>query len=413
MSKSSEIVTHEDDVVYVPLVQRLKKQKVEVPATKRSLPSRPVDGKICLKCKRHIGQEDDALRLPIPHKSLSKLAQSTKSKFLIDWDSSTTSESVEYFHLSCFETIYPNHPDLKSSEKRLLMSVVDDIEKYQSSNSLLPAISEISLLFRSTKHAVCFTGAGISVSSGIPTYRGALGIDTIDEVLPKKQIFEVDDEDEDDEEDTDYTKLKPTLSHLCLTELYNASMMHYCITQNCDNLHAKGGFPRTKLNELHGNVFIEYCETCFKEYERPYCVDVFSTDCCNEPWYIKCEKCGWNHFTGRVCTAKECKVLSKKKTGGRLRDTIVNFYDDLHDSVLGGLPQALQEASKADLCLCLGSSLTVSPANEIPFLAKTQVVVTPQVTSCDENATYKLYTTCDIFFTMLFNELDMSLPLAE
>ena len=407
MNKSRAVVAAEDVVLYVPLVQKVEGPGVRSLKNASPLPCRPVDGKYCLKCKGCIGEEDDALRLPIPHKGLCKLAPSTKSKFLIDWNSSTTTESVEYFHLSCFEAIYPDHADLRSAEKRLLLSVVDDMEKYQSSNSLQPVMAEISKLFRSTKHAVCFTGAGVSVSSGIPTYRGALGIDTIDESeSSKKRKLEVD----DDEDEMDYIKLKPTLAHLCLTELYNASMMHYCITQNCDNLHAKGGFPRIKLNELHGNVFIEYCETCSREYERDYCVDLFSTDCNKESWYVKCKLCGWNHFTGRVCTNADCKVLSEAGTGGKLRDTIVNFYDDLHDSVLGGLPQALEEASKADLCLCLGSSLTVTPANEIPFLAKTQVVVTPQATSCDDNATYKLYTTCDIFFTMLFNELEMILP---
>ena len=181
------------------------------------------------------------------------------------------------------------------------------------------------------------------------------------------------------------------------------NLMNYCITQNCDDLHGKSGFPRDKLNELHGNVFVEYCEVCNKEYVRNFCVDVDSTDVYNEPWYVQCPKCKWNHYTGRNCTVKKCK--------GKLRDTIVNFYDDLHDVVLGGgYIKAEEECKKADICLCLGSSLTVSPANTLPSFSKFQVVVTPQATDFDSKATFKLNTTCDTFFRLLFDEMDLELP---
>ena len=32
------------------------------------------------------------------------------------------------------------------------------------------------------------------------------------------------------------------------------------------------GIPQDKLSELHGNVFIEVCDTCNHRYERPYYV---------------------------------------------------------------------------------------------------------------------------------------------
>lgn len=70
------------------------------------------------------------------------------------------------------------------------------------------------------------------------------------------------------------------------------------ITQNCDNLHAKAGTTRAStfsfivqgtdpdiLFELHGNVFVEYCEICFTTYKRDYCVDLYSTNCYLEKWY--------------------------------------------------------------------------------------------------------------------------------
>ena len=73
---------------------------------------------------------------------------------------------------------------------------------------------------------------------------------------------------------------------------------------------------------------------------------MFSTDCRKEPWFRRCAACGHGHFTGRLCEAAGC--------GGRLRDTIINFGDDLHDWVLGGYPAAEAGCRKADLILALG-----------------------------------------------------------
>jgi NAD-dependent SIR2 family protein deacetylase len=40
------------------------------------------------------------------------------------------------------------------------------------------------------------------------------------------------------------------------------------ITQNCDGLHRKAGTSNKILFELHGNVFVEYCEKCEVSYNR-------------------------------------------------------------------------------------------------------------------------------------------------
>ena len=42
------------------------------------------------------------------------------------------------------------------------------------------------------------------------------------------------------------------------------------------------------------------------------------------PHVERCGGCGGNHWTGRACEA----------CGGRLRDTVVSFGDDLEDCVL-------------------------------------------------------------------------------
>jgi len=224
-------------------------------------------------------------------------------------------------------------------------------------------------------------------------YRGTAGIDTAEELHHDSGS---------EDEAMDYTKLEPTATHCTIARLEEEGVVSFVATQNCDNLHAKGGTSRACISELHGNVFIEYCELCDTEYERDYEVDAYSTDCHGESWYVKCEDCGWNHFTGRTCSRKGCK--------GRLRDTIVNFGDALHSKVLGGLHKATEQFATGTVCLAIGSSLSVSPANSLPRLAPYLVIVNPQDTGLDKNASLRVYSTSDAFMTLLYRVVSGKMP---
>jgi hypothetical protein len=258
-----------------------------------------------------ISADDFGMRVPVPASRIAHLAKSTIDKLLISWD---LSKAVAFFHVACWENLYTGS-DTSKLEIRILKSVEENIEKYQANAQIASIAKQVAESFRRSKRTVCFTGAGISVAAGIPTYRGALGIDTLAETnagmdtkkqtgtnsctstkteavgasvksagersLGQKQkqlagqldgqtdgqmdrkrgridrdvsdkenvhvslpseakILGDDDDGREEEEFTDYTKLQPTLSHRSLSELHRHNLMHYCITQNCDNLHAKG-----------------------------------------------------------------------------------------------------------------------------------------------------------------------------
>ncbi|KAK4163316.1 putative mono-ADP-ribosyltransferase sirtuin [Cladorrhinum sp. PSN259] len=185
---------------------------------------------------------------------------------------------------------------------------------------------------RAAKHFIVFTGAGISTSAGIPDFRGPEGVWTL-----KKQGRD----DEIKSKGGSAVKAMPTKTHMALVKLQDEGLLKYLVSQNCDGLHRKSGIRPEMISELHGNSNREYCAKCDKEYLRDFRAVA--------P-YTKTVK---DHRTGRKCN--DC--------GGNLLDSIINFGEFLWEDVLD---KARKHSKKADLCLALGSSLTVPPANECP-----------------------------------------------
>jgi len=55
---------------------------------------------------------------------------------------------------------------------------------------------------------------------------------------------------------------EPTFTHMALLSLSRTDHIHYIVSQNIDGLHLKSGFERSRLSELHGNMFIGQCSLC-------------------------------------------------------------------------------------------------------------------------------------------------------
>ena len=296
------------------------------------------------------------------------------------------------FHNECWELVdscsrsraKTNAAQLTPAEKTLVKEAAKTSERHSSLVEVKREASKIAELIRNSQHCVAFTGAGISTSAGIGDYRGKGGkwtemdrqevtervskdLKKETPVLVRRQssmLSEDGTEDGEDEEGVPYEQLRPTYTHEALVKLVELGLLKYVISQNGDSLHLLSGIPEDCLSELHGNVFVELCEGCGHCYHRPYYVmddaasqyyedldECGSSTIQKPPYASKCAQCGLCHRTGRRCEQPGCN--------GYLRDSIINFGDDLEESIL---TRAMRAAGKADVMLSLGSTMQVTPA---------------------------------------------------
>eukprot|EP00397_Hematodinium_sp_SG-2012_P044537 GEMP01049770.1.p1 GENE.GEMP01049770.1~~GEMP01049770.1.p1 ORF type:complete len:384 (+),score=90.00 GEMP01049770.1:124-1275(+) len=217
----------------------------------------------------------------------------------------------------------------------------DTKEFFDDPSELAIKVAHFAHALKTAKFAIAFTGAGISTSAGIPDFRsgmntklatgpGAWELKAHRAARPMKcQVVQ------------NTLSGRPTYSHMALHALLDANLIKGVISQNVDGLHLRSGIPRDKLAELHGNTNLERCKACKKEYLRDTRVRVANAV--------------HSHETGRTCAVNGCN--------GRLVDTIVNFGEDLPEKEFD---RAQDWVNDADLCLVLGSSLTVTPAADLP-----------------------------------------------
>lgn len=114
------------------------------------------------------------------------------------------------------------------------------------------------------------------------------------------------------------------------------------------------------------------------------------------------EKTVHDHRTGRKCAL----------CGGVLMDTIINFGEFLRDKELSS---AYDHAKKSDLCLVLGSSLTIPPANKIPDIVgkkkKAELVICNlQSTPLDHLSKLRVYSKADALMVRVMEKLEIPIP---
>jgi NAD-dependent deacetylase len=138
---------------------------------------------------------------------------------------------------------------------------------------------------------VVFTGAGISVASGIPDFRSADGIynketkgmSTPEEILSHSFFLRNTEEFyEFYKTNMVYENAKPNIAHKYFADLEKKNKNVIVITQNIDGLHRDAG--NSIVYEIHGSTKYNYCEHCHKFFDVDYIM--------KSEGVPHCDKCG-------------------------------------------------------------------------------------------------------------------------
>lgn len=197
---------------------------------------------------------------------------------------------------------------------------------------------DVASLVVDSKGCGALTGAGISVESGIPAFRGSQGLwekydpdeyATIDAFITKPEKVWV----MLKEMSTQLIASKPNPAHYCLAELERMGFLNFIITQNVDGLHQLAGSKN--VIEFHGNGRRVVCFSCM----RLFSIHEIDLD----------------------------KLPPRCFCGGILKPDVIFFGENIPYEALR---MAEIEISRCDLLFVIGTSATVLPACTIPYTAK-------------------------------------------
>jgi len=225
-------------------------------------------------------------------------------------------------------------------------------------DNLTAKIKQIADLIRGAEHAVVLTGAGVSTESGVPDFRSpesgfwttvSVELFTIDgfKTNPKAfyeaglSLFRI------------IEAAKPNRGHVTLARLEEAGLVKALITQNVDGLHQKAGSK--KVFEIHGTLKSASCLFCRQSVGANEVIADIEEGLI-PPLCIEC--------------------------GEPLKPDTVLFGEPLTPAY----HQALLEAEKADLIMVIGSSMQVSPANQLPAMCDNLVFINRTPTFYDSRA---------------------------
>ncbi|XP_069353504.1 NAD-dependent protein deacylase sirtuin-6 isoform X2 [Eulemur rufifrons] len=226
-------------------------------------------------------------------------------------------------------------------------------EIFDPPEELARKVQELARLVWESSNVVFHTGAGISTASGIPDFRGPHGVWTMEErgLAPKF--------------DTTFESARPTQTHMALVQLERVGLLRFLVSQNVDGLHVRSGFPRDKLAELHGNMFVEECVKCKRQYVRDTVVGSMGLKA-----------------TGRLCSVAKAR--------------------------------GLRACRNADLSITLGTSLQIRPSGNLPLATKRRggrlVIVNLQPTKHDRHADLRIHGYVDDVMTQLMEHLGLEIP---
>ncbi len=243
-------------------------------------------------------------------------------------------------------------------------------------------VARLAELIRGSRSTVVLTGAGVSVPSGIPDFRSP-GTGIWENVDPM-EVAHIDVFERDPARFWTYYRprfqmlgdKRPNRAHEALAELERRGLIEGVITQNIDRLHRAAGSEN--VIEVHGTIETSSCRRCAAGFELEQVEALFDGE--------------------GVAVCSEC--------GGAVKPDVVLFGELLPESAMA---RARELAERAELMLCVGSSLAVYPVAGLPRLTLERggrlALVTKGPTPYDEEAELKLEGEVDAELGALLGEL--------
>ena len=204
---------------------------------------------------------------------------------------------------------------------------------------LIKQIDEAAAWIKASAHAIAFTGAGISVESGIPPFRGENGLwNTYDPACIELSYFL----SRPAESWNNIRKIfydfmgeaKANDAHRALARLEDTGMLKWVITQNIDFLHQQAG--SINVTEFHGSIGSLHCLHCGRT--------------------IPAAKLSWTPFPPQCPSCR-----------GLLKPDFVFFGEAIPEEAMA---TAIKQAERSDLMILIGTTGEVVPASMIPPAAK-------------------------------------------
>lgn len=224
-------------------------------------------------------------------------------------------------------------------------------------------IQEAAELIRNSKSMIAFTGAGVSVESGIPPFRGTDGLWS----RYDPQCLDLDFFHSHPKESWTaikmifydfFGKAKFNQAHRVLADFEAKGLLKAVVTQNIDNLHQAAGSKQ--VFEFHGNSQKLICPQCKKMYlPQEVNLNVLPPLCVNDGFILKPD--------------------------------FVFFGEGIPEEAYR---RSLLAAQQADVVLIIGTTGEVMPAAMIPTEAKRAGATIIEINTEPSNYTHQI---TDIF----------------
>jgi NAD-dependent protein deacetylase/lipoamidase len=207
---------------------------------------------------------------------------------------------------------------------------------------MLETMKEAARVITASRIVIGFTGAGISVESGIPDFRTmdhfweGFELSTFEKEIDNREAFERHPEKVWKffaQAIQTMAHTEPNDGHKALARLAQLGRMTAIITQNVDGLHQKAG--STDVIEFHGNIMRLQCLRCEATYSW---MDV-----------------------------KDQDIPPRCKCGFVLKPEVPLFGDEVN---LEAFSASQILAMNAQVMLIAGAHGVVGPVNQIPLIAK-------------------------------------------